>query len=309
MVTEAKRRTVGEFEELIERHGTIGVIDMEGIPAPQLQQIRRDMRGDATLKMGRNTLILIALESIGLDELEGYVEGPTALLFTDADPFRLYRMIEAGRTSAPAGAGSVAPDDIVVKAGETGLPPGPIIGDFQQAGIPAAIQKGGVVVQEDTVVAEEGDVIDARLADALNKLGMEPLEIGLKLRGVYEAGQVYEPDVLAVDEEEYASKVRAAAASAFNLAVNTAYPAGKVLPALVGRAFAEARSLAVEAGIPVPEVIEDVLAGAETGALGLASHLGGEFLDEGAPERVSSSGGADAAEEKEKPAEPEEEKT
>lgn len=308
MVTEAKKRTVAEFEELLEGHGVVGIVDMEGLPAPQLQQIRGELRGEATLKMGKNTLIRIALDNQDLEDIEEYVEGPTALLFTEVDAFRLYKKLEENKTKAPASAGNVAPRDIVVEAGETGLPPGPIVGDLQQAGIPAAIEEGGVVVREDTVVADEGSVISAELADALNKLDMKPMEIGLKLRGVYEDGSVFEPDVLEIDEAQYRSDIETAAARAFNLAVNAGYPTKESLPVMLSKAAGEARSLALEAEVLEPEIIEELLSRADSQALGIASQLGEDALDEEAAERLSSSGGTEAApEEKQKPEEAEEE--
>lgn len=294
MVTERKIQTVKRFEELLGSNDVVGVIAMEGIPAPQLQQIKGDLRPEAVVKMGKNTLILRALDSQGFSELDDYVEFQTALIFTDMNPFKLYKKLEAGKTNAPASPGSIAPKDIVVPAGETGLPPGPVVGDLQQAGIPASIEGGGVVVQEDTTVAEAGDEIDTQLADVLNKLGIKPLEIGLTLRAVYEDGSIFEPEVLAIDEEQYAADFQAAAAQAFNLAVNAAIPTTESLPTLVGKAAREARSLAIGAEVLSSEVIEELLAKADGQALGLRSALGEEFEESGSV----SSGTSEAAEEK-----------
>lgn len=293
MVTERKVKMVEAFETLLGSHSVIGVIDMQGIPAPQLQQIKSDLRPDAVVKMGKNTLMKRALESEGIDVLDEYVRYPTALIFTDMNPFKLHKRLEAGKTKAPASAGSVAPNDIVVEEGDTGLPPGPVVGDLQQAGIPASIQEGGVVVQQTTTVAEEGDVIDAQLADVLSKLEIKPIEIGLTLRAVYEEGSVFEPDVLAIDEEQYRTDFQIAASRAFNLAVNAEFPTAESLPALLSKATREARSLAIEAGVASPDVIDELLAKADAEALSLESQLG-EF-----EESSASSGTSDAADEKE----------
>jgi ribosomal protein L10 len=50
---------------MLRRSHLIGLIDMHGIPANQLQQIRRDLHDAAILKMTRNTLVEHALQEIG----------------------------------------------------------------------------------------------------------------------------------------------------------------------------------------------------------------------------------------------------
>ena len=52
-----KRDEVEEIKKLSEEYRLTGLVDLHGIPASQLQQMRRNLRGSAVLKMTRNTLI------------------------------------------------------------------------------------------------------------------------------------------------------------------------------------------------------------------------------------------------------------
>ena len=54
-----------------------------------------------------------------------------------------------------AKAGETAPEDIVIEKGPTSFKPGPIVGELQQAGIPAAIEGGKVRIRETKTVVKE----------------------------------------------------------------------------------------------------------------------------------------------------------
>jgi large subunit ribosomal protein L10 len=108
--------------------------------------------------MTRNTLIKQAFQELGGDigGLEKHISGHSALIFTDDNPFRLYKQLEKTKTKMAAKPGEKAPEDIVVEKGPTSFRPGPIVGDLQKAGLPAAIEAGKVKIRETKTVAEGG---------------------------------------------------------------------------------------------------------------------------------------------------------
>src|SRR5207249_432728 len=77
-----------------------------------------------------------------LVQLRETIQGQTAVVTADINPFRLFKELEATKTRAPARGGEVAPEDLWVRAGETPFKPGPVVGELQKAGIPAAIERG-----------------------------------------------------------------------------------------------------------------------------------------------------------------------
>jgi large subunit ribosomal protein L10 len=258
---EWKKKEIEEIRRCAGQFTLVGLVDMYGIPASQVQQIRRNLRGTATIMMTRNTLIRHAIEEIGGDikELTRFVSGHSALIFTNDNPFRLFRELEKTKTKMAAKAGEIAPEDIVVAKGPTSFKPGPIVGELQQAGIPAAIEAGKVKIRETKVVVKKGAVITAKQADVLAKLDIKPMDVGLALQAAFYDGSVYEPSVLMVDESAVLGQLTLAARQAFNLSVNAAIPTKQTIAPILTKAAGEARSLAIEACIYEKDVIDAII--------------------------------------------------
>jgi large subunit ribosomal protein L10 len=268
-----KRQEVGALTELIRNYQSVGVVDVRGIPSRQLQTMRRDLHGTAELRMGRNSLIQLGLEEVddGVEVLIEEVSGQVGLVGTDANPFTLYQDLEASKTPAPINAGEIAPNDIVIEAGDTGMDPGPFVGELQQVGADARIQDGSIRVLSDSVVAEAGDEVDATLANVLAELEIEPKEVGLDLRAVYSDGVRFAAEELELDVETYRSDVVSAAASARTLAIETAYPTTSTLPALLSKARGNAIAVGLEGPVEDPGLMDDLVARADDQVRALAA--------------------------------------
>src|SRR5439155_984135 len=90
------------------------------------------------------------------------IEGQTAVVTADINPFRLFKELEATKTRAPARGGEIAPEDLWVRAGETPFKPGPVVGELQKAGVPAAIERGKVVIRQDKLMVRAGQRIPTK---------------------------------------------------------------------------------------------------------------------------------------------------
>ncbi len=285
-----KREEVDELVDLLERYDSVGVVDVTAIPSRQLQVMRRDLHGTAELRIARNTLLVRALESVdeGLEELTGHVSGQVGLVGTDENPFGLYRQLEASKTPAPINAGEVAPNDVVIPAGDTGIDPGPFVGDLQQVGADAAIDGGSIKVNSDSTVLEAGEEVSADLANVLSELGIEPKEVGLDLRAVYSDGVLFEPDELEIDVDAYRADLRAAAARGRNLSVGATYPTDRTVATLLSRARGEATSVGLRASVESPSLADDLVSRADAQVRSLVATidepeaLPGELRDVGA---------------------------
>ena len=273
-----KREEVDELVEFVEAYDSIGIVGVAGIPSRQLQQMRADLEGSAALRMSRNTLLRRALDAVddGLEELDGYVEGQVGLIGTDDNPFTLFRRLEESKTPAPINAGEVAPNDIVIHEGDTGMDPGPFVGELQAVGAQAQILEGSIKVTADSVVAEAGDTVNDQLASVLAELEIEPKEVGLDLRAVFADGVVFEADELAIDVDEYRTDVQTAVARARNLSINAGYPTARTLPAMVAKAAGEAKSLGLHAAIESPDLAADLVSRADAQVRALAARIDDE---------------------------------
>lgn len=266
-----KRDEVEEIKKLSEEYRLTGLVDLHGIPASQLQQMRRNLRGSAVLKMTRNTLIEHAFNELGgeICRTVEYVDGHSAMIYTNENPFKLYKKLQDTMTKMVAKPGDIAPEDIVVPKGPTGFPPGPIVGTLQQSGIPAAIEGGKVVIRETKTVVKAGEEINAKMADVLSKLDIKPMDVGLSLQIAFYDGTFFEPNTLAIDETEYFNNVVLAAQHAFNLSVNASYPTSTTVATIIGKAVREARNLAVEAAIYEKDVVDLIIGRASRESLAI----------------------------------------
>ncbi|CCQ32582.1 Acidic ribosomal protein P0 [Halorhabdus tiamatea SARL4B] len=277
-IPEWKREEIDDVVEMIESYDSVGVVDLTGIPSQQLQDMRRNLYGTAELRVSRNTLVERALDEVdeGLETLVEFVSGHVGLIGTNDNPFSLYQQLEASKTSAPINAGEVAPNDIVIPEGDTGIDPGPFVGELQSVGANARIQEGSIQVLEDSTVLEAGGEVSADLSNVLAELGIEPKEVGLDLRAVYAEGVLFEPEDLELDIEAYRSDVQAAAGRARNLSINAVYPTAETGPALLQKARGEAKSLGVQASIESPDLADDLVSKADAQVRALVGQIDDE---------------------------------
>lgn len=284
MSRDQKEAKVEEFRQKIEGSEVVGVLDMHSLPARQLQDIKKEMKEFADLKMSRKTLMDLAIDQAdrdGVEELKQNDAVQPAFIFSEKDAFQLYSLIQNNKTSAAAQGGEIAPNDIEVDDGDTGIGPGPMLGKLQQKGLNVQIQDGSIHVMQPGVLIEQGEEITRDDAELLNSLDIEPLEIGLDLKVAFAEGQLFTAEELDIDIEEYRADIEAAASRAFNLAVNAGYITSRTAPVIVQEAVRKARSLAVSEGLPEDETIEDAIGYAASGARSLESQLD---LEEAEPE-------------------------
>ena len=273
-VAEYKKEIVGNLINLITEYPIIGIVNMENLPAPQLQGMRAQLRGKFFITMTKRRLINLAFESArlkkkGIEKLEHHLGGMPALIFTKENPFRLSKTLQKSKSPAPAKAGQTAPRDIIVNKGATSFAPGPIIGELAMAGIKAGVEAGKVTIKEDAVVVRAGEKIKPKVAEILTRLGIQPMEVGLDLVAVFENGLIYTRDVLAIDESEYKNRLANASRWAFNLATYISYPTKDTIRLLIGKAHNDAKALGIAQNIFDAEIIDILLSKAEQQMLSL----------------------------------------
>jgi len=272
-----KTREVEEIVNLLQQHRALGVASLEKVRATQLQELKRKLEKNAYLRVIKNTLIRRAVaqckDKPELGKLESHLSGSNIYLFTELNPFRLVLLLEKSRVKATARAGDTAVEDVAVSAGNTGLPPGPIISLLGAVGIRTRIEAGSVWVSRDTLVAKKGDVLDTRLAGVLSKLGIKSVEIGLSLKAMYDDGLIMTEEQLRLDLGEIERNFMQAHMSALNLSVNAAYPLPENIVLLLQKAHRDAYSLAFSEAIPNDQTMVDLVRRAHMEALSLSAEL------------------------------------
>lgn len=262
----------------INDYSIVGIIDVTSLPAKQFQRIRSSLHGKAKVLIVKKNLIELVLEELeskynGISKLLEKSSGIVGLIFTNDNPFSLFKFIKKNKSSAPAKAGQVAPNDIVVPAGPTSFAPGPIIGELGALKIKAGINAGKVEIKEDAVVAKEGDTISQKLAEILTRLGIEPMEVGLNLKAIYEEGIIYGKDVLDVNEDEILSQLISESQRAFKLSLGLEYYTKENISVFLGEASRDSLGLGLGISYPAAETIKQLLSKAQSQMVGLSGNL------------------------------------
>ncbi len=261
-VLEEKSSEVEAIKDILKEHKSIGIASLKKVRASQLQELKKSMAGKVYLRVLKNTLMRIAIEEmnqVDLKKLEIYLDGSNVYLFTDLNPFKLALLLERGKVKTTAKSGDVAAMDVIVPAGNTAQPPGPIISQLNGVGLPTRIESGSVWVSKDTLVVRRGEVINEQLAGVLSKLGIKAVELGISMRAVFDDGLMITGDQLKVDVDATRRSVEQSNQEAFALAIGISYATKETIKPLLQNAHQKALALAVGAAIPTKETIGDLI--------------------------------------------------
>ena len=302
-----KKDTVSDLVDLLNSGDTIAVIDIHGVPAGAMIGMRATLRDNMKIQVAKKQLMRLAWEQAGnnsedLDSLFQGVVQPALVSSSTMNSFEMFselKKTEAGRAAKP---GDIAPHEIVVEKMDTGMPPGPIVGDLNSVGIPAKIMGGSVQIQKRTVILKEGDVFEGEMGMMLSKIGINPIVTGLRLCGTLEGGTVFAPSTLDLDLEQFESDLISYGAGAFNLACNITWFTSQTMPTLIAKASGEALAVALEAAVATADTIPHLIGRANMSAMGVAGSLSPEALDDelssmlGAAATAAAAAPADVAE-------------
>jgi large subunit ribosomal protein L10 len=273
-VLEEKTGEVETIKDLLKEYKSIGIASLQKVRAAQLQALKKNLAGKVYMRVLKNTLTKLAIDDIKRDDLkklEEYLEGSNLFLFTDLNPFKLALLLEHGKVKTTAKSGDIAAMDVVIPAGNTGQPPGPIISQLNAVGLPTRIESGSVWVSKDTLVVRKGEPISARLAAVLSKLGIKAVEAGLSIRAILDEGLMIDGEQLKIDIKETRKNFEQSHREAFALSLTIAYPTTENMTALLQTAHQKAFTLSLNAAVPTKETIADLVKKAHTEMLSLNS--------------------------------------
>lgn len=272
-----KQEVIEQIQGNLSTYKMVAAANLQQVRSSQIHEVRKKLRGKVQFLVAKNTLVKRAAEESKKENIGRFTEkllGSRILLFSDLAPHSLVLLLNKNKVRVPAKAGDVATGEILIPAGNTGLPPGPVISEFGEAKVPTKIESGSIWVSKDTVVSRKGDAISPKLASVLSKLGIKPMELGLSLTAAYDQGVVYAEEDLKVDLDEYRTNLRQAASQAFNVAVNTGYVLPETAPQILGKVYREALSLAINAAYPAEEALPQIIRTAYIQMLGLTAKAG-----------------------------------
>lgn len=258
-----------KLRELLEEYKSIFIVGVDNVSSQQMHEIRKALRGDATVLMGKNTMVRRAIRGF-LSELPEYekllpfVKGNVGFIFTNGDLKSIRDVVTSNVVAAPARAGAIAPKDVWIPAGNTGMEPGKT-SFFQALGVPTKIARGTIEIVSDVKVVEKDVRVGPSEATLLNMLNISPFTYGMSVIQVYDNGQVFPASILDITDEELVGHFVSAINTIASISLVVGYP---TVPA-VGHSVVNhyknvlALSIATDYTFEGSEAIKDRLANPE----------------------------------------------
>jgi len=272
-----KDRFAVKLKSCLDEYKNVVIVTVDNVGSKQMQQVRIALRGKAIVLMGKNTLIRKivrekAADNPHLEALLPLVYGNMGLVFTNSNLSDVRKIVIENKVPAAAKAHALAPSDVFIPPGPTGLDPGQTA-FFQALNIATKIVKGAIELTTQVHLLKAGDKVSMSHVALLTKLNILPFFYGFKVTDVYEDGVAYQASILDMKQEDLLEKfmngVRKLAA--VSLAAN--YPTLASLPFIVAGAFSKiiALSLATDIEVPQAKVFKDYLANPEAFASSVAA--------------------------------------
>ncbi|KAK9126174.1 hypothetical protein Scep_015020 [Stephania cephalantha] len=294
-----------KLSELLDECTQILIVAADNVGSKQLQDIRRGLRGHSVVLMGKNTMmkrtVRVHSDKTGNKAFLSLIPllvGNVGLIFTKGDLKEVSEEVAKYKVGAPARVGLVAPIDVVVPPGNTGLDPSQT-SFFQVLNIPTKINKGTVEIITPVELIRKGEKVGSSEAALLAKLGIRPFSYGLVVLSVYENGSVFSPEVLNLTEDDLIEKFAAGISMATALSLAISYPTLAAAPHMFINAYKNVLAIAVATDYSFPQAdkVKEYIADPSKFAVAITSVAA---VDSGAS-------AAPAAKEEEKNEEPAEE--
>ncbi|GAB66578.1 60S acidic ribosomal protein P0, partial [Plasmodium cynomolgi strain B] len=205
-----KQIYIEKLSSLIQQYTKILIVHVDNVGSNQMASVRQSLRGKATILMGKNTRIRTALKKNlqavpQIEKLLPLVKLNMGFVFCKDDLTEVRNIILQNKSPAPARLGVIAPIDVFIPPGPTGMDPSHT-SFFQSLGISTKIVKGQIEIQEHVHLIKQGEKVTASSATLLQKFNMKPFSYGVDVRTVYDDGVIYDAKVLDITDEDILAK-------------------------------------------------------------------------------------------------------
>jgi len=238
-----------KLNSALDEYKNMLIIGVDFVGSNQMQQVRKTLRGKGIVLMGKNTIIRKVLreraeKNPAWESLLPYIFGNIGFVFTNGDLNELRKVVTSNKVPASAKTGVIAPIDVVIPPGPTGLDPGQT-SFFQTLNIGTKIVKGSIEMTASSKVCTKGEKISASAVALLAKLNIRPFQYGITVDTVYENGSAYSVKVLDMSDADLVNMFTSAVSRLAAVSFALGYINQATLPHSFGRAFKTIVSLAL----------------------------------------------------------------
>lgn len=232
------------------------LLNIHKVQSTQFKDIVSALPSSMKILFAKNKIMKKILRELDAEKFKDLIEsikGNVLIAFFDGmDPKNILQVSEKYQRKAFALSGDITKKDVTIPAGPTGLAPEKI-NLFQAAKINTKINKGKIDVASDHVLVHKGEAVGISEASLLLMLGIMPFEHGMDILRVYENGQVYENNMLLIDESCIAEAVSETAGivAAFSLGLGITTEAS--LSYEISNAYSDVQKIALGLSISLNE--------------------------------------------------------
>ncbi|KAL4912037.1 ribosomal protein L10-domain-containing protein [Aspergillus aurantiobrunneus] len=258
--SETKAAYFDKLKNLLDEYKTVFIVGVDNVSSQQMHEIRISLRGEGVVLMGKNTMVRRALKGFINDNPEyerllPHVKGNVGFIFTNGDLKETKEKILANRVAAPARAGAIAPGDVWIPSGNTGMEPGKT-SFFQALGVPTKIARGTIEITTDLKLVEKDTKVGPSEATLLNMLNISPFTYGMTIQQVYDNGQTFSAAVLDIEESQLLDAFSDAIKTITTISLATNYPTVPAVVHSVINGYKKALAIAVQTEYGWPEIEE-----------------------------------------------------
>jgi large subunit ribosomal protein LP0 len=250
-------------------------VDANNVSSKQISMLRQKLRAiDAQMIMGKNTLMKAALkasmkkpeagDSDYEDRKDEWYQNDnipkiidqlvlnTNIIFTNGDLSKIKDILDSEARPSAAKPGMIAPAEVTVPAGPTGLDPKQT-SFFQTLQIQTKIVKAQIEIVTEKQVIWVGDKIGATEAALLDKLKIYPFEYKMHVRKVLQNGSVFDAAVLEISSDDILAKFRKAINNQASAGLGLGVPNKASAPHTILNGFKNLVAVSAMSGFEFPQ--------------------------------------------------------
>jgi len=255
-----------ELQDACAKYNKALFVNTDNVTSKQISVMRKGFRAiDAVMICGKNTMMKASITALNtapaeddedyeernatwearphLEKIIGQLKGNTSIIFTNTDLLEVRAILDSQVREAPARVGSLAPKDVIIKQGPTGLDPKET-NFFQKLSIATKIMKAKIEIINDVMVIKEGDKITASQSALLDKLKMRPFEYKMSVKTIMQDGNMFDPKVLDITSEDVLAIFSKGVSNMTALSLGSGYVTPMSAPHLIMHSFKNLAAIA-----------------------------------------------------------------
>lgn len=269
-----KEKKAKQLINEIKNYKTLAIAELSGLPSNTYERIRKVLDKDVKFYYTNKIVIYHALSQINKNLAEKVKDIKIPLLLaTNMDPFKLASILNSNKDYIKIKAGQIASEDIVLPAGPTPFPPGPMLSQFSSIGVKTKTEGGKISILNDTTVVKKGEKVSDKIASILSSMEIRPNPAEMKIIYALQDNLIFQSELLYKPKESYYEDIRSNFIKALNLSIGAGILNKYSIIPIIKKIYIGVKFLSVNRNIVSKSTIKDLLGKAVIQAASLQQKL------------------------------------